>query len=103
MDPTSQWLLRKLNHATHPISIFFLWKGLYCQALLDFQYCIEEYSRDKKHQYFENNHFSSAIIPELNIFIQQSETILFNYFQLSDPSIIMELLQQASTRVLFLH
>eukprot|EP00978_Attheya_sp_CCMP212_P048558 scaffold542499_cov59-Attheya_sp.AAC.1 len=81
----------------------FLWPGLDRQVLLDFQDCIEDETRNKKHQYFEIGYCSSAILPESKNVIKQAETLLFDCFEPSNHSRITELLQQASTRVLFLY
>ena len=81
----------------------FLCVGIDCQVRIDFQECIEDETKNKKHQYFEIGYCSSAIIPKSNTFIKQAETILFQCFEPSDHGKITDLIQQASTQLLFLY
>eukprot|EP00978_Attheya_sp_CCMP212_P042746 scaffold266050_cov52-Attheya_sp.AAC.1 len=81
----------------------FLDPDLDREVLCDFQQCIEDETNNAKHRYFEIGYCSSAILPESQIIIKQAATLLFECFESGDHSKITELLQQGSTRVLFLH
>ena len=81
----------------------FFWPGLDCQVLIDFQDCIEDETKNKKHQYFEIGYCSSDILPNSKTVIKQAETILFQCFEPSDNGKITDLIQQASTLLLFLY
>ena len=77
-------------------------KDLDRQILLDFQDCIEDETK-RKHEYFEIGYCSSTILPQSKIVLEQATTLLFSCFEKEDHPKITELLQQASTRVLFLY